>query len=138
MINYPEFAVAPHAHHDLIELRVIVDSVHVVPELLDHHAGAVRIDAFHIVADHAVVAPPSGEVLDQVIPRMPLPDDDAAVRADGLDLGHIVREHEAAAAGDRRIENRGVEAGGQYLGCALHLTNDHDDIAVGKHLEIVV
>ena len=140
VIEYPQLATAADAEHDLVQIRVVVDRVHMVPERVDLPAAldrTVRIDQFRVIRDHAVVVLGGVEVLDQVVPDVPLPDDVAAAAARGRDLDDGVRQHIVVAL-DIRVEQVRVEAGRKDLGVGLLLNHQHQDVAVGQHLDVVV
>ena len=55
MIDYPDFAIAADAEHDLVQVRIVVDRVHVVPERGDLLGRGVRIDQYGMSGGAAVV-----------------------------------------------------------------------------------
>ena len=137
VVNDEQLAVAADAEHDLVQLRVVVNAVHVVPELRNLHAGAVDINQFGMVGHHAVVVLGGIVVLDHVIPEMPFPDDRAAVGPRRRHFDEAVGQH-VALGEDAGVEQVGVEAGGDDFGEGLLLGHEQEDVAVGQDLEVVV
>ena len=140
VINHKQLAVVANAEHELVELRVVINSVHMIPELLNHPAGPVGIDQFGVEGNRAVavvVALRSAVVLDHVIPHVPFPDHGAAVRLGGLDFDQAIRQH-VALRGDAGVELVRVEPGGDDLSVGFFLSDKEQDVAAGQHLEVVM
>ena len=81
VINDPDFVVAPATDQDLVKLRVVINSVEMIPELLVLSGGWIGIDQSNIIADDTVIVLGRIVILDQVIPCVPFPDDVAVRRA---------------------------------------------------------
>ena len=75
VVDDPELAEVPRGEHDLIEVGVVGDRVDMVPVAGRGERWVVEVDELGVIGDDAVVGLCRIEVLDEVIPGMPLPDD---------------------------------------------------------------
>ena len=126
VINDPDFVVAPATDQDLVKLRVVINSVEMIPELLVLSGGWIGIDQSNIIADDTVIVLGRIVILDQVIPCVPFPDNLASVGPGGLDFGNVVGEHVSAGGGDRGHAQVGIESGGDDIGKRFHFADDHN------------
>ena len=138
VVNDPDFAVAPATDQDLVKLRMVVNPVEMVPELLVLSGRGIGIDEADVVADDTVVILGRIVILDEVLPDMPLPDDIAAIGPGWLNFIDGVGEHETAVGGNRAHAQVGVEPGGDDIGQRFIFADDHNHIAVGENLKVVV
>ena len=132
VIDHPDLMEVMGAEDDLIELWVVADAVEVVPirELRPRDVDEVEIDPLRPRADVGEVRRVGVEVLDQVIPDVPLPDDRVGA---GVDLDHRVGPETLVA-----VDRRRIAAGGARLLGALALPGDREDVAVRQRLDVVV
>ena len=136
VVDDPELAAAANAEHDLVDVRVIVYRVHMVPERRDElRVGAVGVDQFGMGGGSGVVVLGGIVVLHQVVPDVPLPNHHTAAGEDWLDLHHTVGLDVAVAAG---LQHVGAEARRRHIRGRLEFGHQGDDVAVGQHFEIVV
>ena len=73
VINDPDFAVAAATDQDLVKLRVVVNPVEMVPELLVLSARGIGIDEADVAADDTVVVLGRIVILDEVVPGHAIP-----------------------------------------------------------------
>ena len=167
VIDEPQLGELARAEHDHVELRRIVDRVAVEPvgatarrtaaidaarrivsdvaelahllellELLLRRLGRQRrdvdVDAVRARRDVAKVRELRVAVLHEVIPRAPLPNDLAAARPYRLDLEHHVGPQRL------RVQELRAAPGREALGFRLELPRDHEHVAVGHRLDVVV
>ncbi|MCZ7587012.1 MAG: hypothetical protein M5R36_28725 [Deltaproteobacteria bacterium] len=92
VINDPDFAEVTHAQNDLVEFRVVVDGVGVRPVGRGIQA-IIDVNKFRVILDDAEVVPARVEILNQMIPEIPRPDDVAALRIRGFDFDDLRHEH---------------------------------------------
>ena len=94
VINDPNFVAATGAEHDLVERRIVVERVHVIPKRGRGAAVAGDIHQFGMRSGFAVAGFGLVGVLDEMIPDVPLPNNPAAVRIDRLNfddsIGHEI------------------------------------------------
>ena len=88
---------------DLVEYGVVVNPVAMHPvsasSSVSRAACIIDVDAFGMVADHPVIVFARVVILDEVIPRMPSPDDVGAVVANRLNLDDVVGPNVVLASG---------------------------------------
>ena len=134
VINHPQLAVAAHAQHDLVELGIVVNAVHVIPEFLHLSAGWITINQLDVIAHDAVIILGVVKILDEVVPSVPFPDDDSirrAISGNRLHFDHKIRQHESAVGGDFGAQGGRIEPGGEHFGVRLHFARDHEHVAIG-------
>ena len=86
-----------------------------------------------MVSYNIVVGFGSVELLDQMIPRVPFPDDGPVTESrPRLDLGNLDRLELTLA------DVSGVSSGCDGVRLRYHLIDDHEHIAVGEHLDVMV
>ena len=131
----PDFVEGRDAHDDLVDVGVgpIVDGVHVEPVGgLVAERAVVEVDAALVVGHDAEVGLGAVEVLDEVVPGAPFPDDVRAAHAVGLKLDELVTPQLAAGEQGR------VAAILDALEAVEDLPADGDDVATRRDGEIVV
>ena len=131
VVDHPELAQVVGADQDLVEGGVVVDRVHVRPVGV-RPPREVEIHQLGMVGDDPVVGLRRVEVLDEVFPEVPLPDDRAGRGAGRLHLDDVVRPEAL------RGHEGGVPPGGDRLGARLQLPGDEQQVAVGEPLGVVV
>ena len=131
VIDDPNLVLNGRADQDPVVKRVVVDAVHVIELRQVQPRRIVDVQTLRVVGDDSVVGEARIEVLDQVIPDMPLPDDPARRRSGRLHFDDRIG-----------LEQSGLV--GRYPACGKHLFaqpdffRDQEDIAIRQHLEIVM
>ncbi len=130
MVDDPDFRKLVNADENLVKRRNVFNRVEVGPVRSARRiARVVEIDPLRMVGDYPVIRLRVVVVLDQVIPDPPFPDDRIGSR---VHLDDLVRPELPVAQKAR------VTPGRDGLGFRFHLPGDHEDIAVGQVLDIMV
>ena len=139
MIDHPQLVEVGRAHDDLIEVGVIRHAVgvkEVAGWILGHAGGAdpvaVDVDPLGMVRRIAVIGEVRIDILDQMIPCVPFPDDSRVIEPHRFEFDEHVGPK--AAFGDQLFAPSGSAA----LFNGLELPGDGQQVAIGKHGHIVV
>ena len=95
-------------------------------------ADVVNVDKLRVIRHNTKVALPRVVILDQVIPKVPLPNDLSASRAIGLNFDHVIRPDFVV------LDQLRIAPGGDRLFGGFQLPGDHENVAIREYFEIVV
>ena len=90
VVDHPDLIDGPHTDDNLIQLGVVIDRVAMEP-VGTLVSDRVDISQFRMVGHNAEVLLGGIEILNQMIPRMPLPDDFARTRTRLSHLDDVIR-----------------------------------------------
>ena len=91
MIDDPDFVEVMGAHEHLVEFRVVVHGVHMDP-VADEVFAEVDVNEFRMVGDSPIIIFACIEVLDEMVPDVPFPDDVPTGRSGLVHLDEEIRE----------------------------------------------
>jgi len=133
VIDDPDLILTVGAEQHQVVDRVVVHRVHVVPVVgLVRKGRVVHVDQLGVIGHHAEVGLAGIEILDQVIPDVPFPDDRTGRRTGGLDLDDVIGAHRVA------VDQRRIAAARNGLRNRLGLPGDHQHIAIGHGFDVVM
>jgi hypothetical protein len=90
VVNYPYLAETVDAEQDLVQIRVVVYGVDVIP-VRSRVPGVVEVYQFRVLGYGTVVFPGFIVVPDEVIPGVPLPHNLAPGSTRGLNFDNMIR-----------------------------------------------
>ena len=90
VVDDPHLCKGRNTQHDLIEFGVVIDAIDMHPVGRSSGSKVIDVNLFGVISDDSVVCKCRVHVLNQVIPRMPLPDDGSTAVARRLDLDDVI------------------------------------------------
>src|SRR5262245_21785273 len=94
VVDNPHFIEGRHAQDDLIELRIVVDGIgmeHISQKGAASRRASIDVDPFGVCSGIRVVLESGIDVLNEMVPHMPFPDDPRPIWALGFELDQHVR-----------------------------------------------
>ncbi|MBL0174357.1 MAG: hypothetical protein IPP94_03660 [Ignavibacteria bacterium] len=89
MVDHIHFVEIVGGEDDLVQFGIVVDAVQVHP-IPGGHVSGIDVEEFWMITHDAVICFRRVVVLDEMIPRMPFPDDVAAAGSCRLHLDDVV------------------------------------------------
>jgi len=100
VVDDPHLIQGRRAHQDLIELLVVVDRVHVDPVRPGVASSRIDVHELRVVGNDAKIVFRRVEILDQVVPQVPLPNDGSRRRSRLLDLDNVLWPQRVVSLGE--------------------------------------
>ena len=132
VVNEPYLVATAGTQHDLVQFRIVIERIHVVPERGRGTTVAGHIHQFRMPGRVPMVWLGRVEILHQMVPDVPFPDNPPPFRRGRLDLHHGIR-HQKIVPQESRIKPC---RDGLLPGFALH--HQRQDVAVWHRLDVVV